>query len=144
MLPFVFTTALALCFRGTSAVPQSPFSIRPCSVLLLTFLALSPNSTTAYSLGPQITKAPTGNCSNDCVYNDSEVYNIRWSQKSITATYIAETVVFVVNKNNNSTRTTTISNTEINFGDIATPTNLNSDGTVTASVVGNDGSTRIV
>ncbi|CAF9920003.1 MAG: hypothetical protein ALECFALPRED_001402 [Alectoria fallacina] len=63
---------------------------------------------------------------------------------AITATYTAETVVYIVNKKNNSTRTTTISNTEIDFGKIATPTNLNSDGTVTASVVDNDGSTRIV
>ena len=144
MFSFVFAAALALCFRGTSAIPQSPFSIPHCSVLLLTFLALSPNSTTAYSLGPQITKAPTGNCSNDCVYTDPELSYIQWSQMSITATYVAETVVFVVNKKNNSTRTTTISNTEIDFGKIATPTNLNSHGTVTASVVDNDGSTRIV
>lgn len=72
------------------------------------------------------------------------LYLITWSQMSITATYTAETVVVVVNKRNNSTRTTTISNTEIDFGKIATPTNLNSDGTVTASVVDDDGSTRIV
>ena len=63
---------------------------------------------------------------------------------SITATFTAETVVLVVNRKTNSTRTTTISNTEIDFGKIATPTNLNSDGTVTASVVDNDGSTRVV
>lgn len=67
-----------------------------------------------------------------------------WSQMSITATYTAETVVLIVNKRNNSTRTTTISNTEIDFAKIPTPTNLNSDGTVTASVVDDDGSTRVV
>ena len=63
---------------------------------------------------------------------------------SITATITAETVVLVVNRKTNSTRTTTISNTEIDFGKIATPTNINSDGTVTASVVDYDGSTRVV
>ena len=72
------------------------------------------------------------------------MYHVYWVQMFITATYTAETVVLVVNKKNNSTRTSTISNPEIDFGKIATPTNLNSDGTVTASVVDNDGSTRIV
>ena len=72
------------------------------------------------------------------------MYHVFWVQMHITATYTAETVVLVVNKKNNSTRTTTISNPEIDFAKIATPTNLNSHGTVTASVVDNDGSTRIV
>ena len=67
-----------------------------------------------------------------------------WSQIPITATYTAETVVFIVNKKTNTTRTTTISNTEVDFSNITTPTNLNSDGTVTASVIDNDGSTRVV
>lgn len=69
---------------------------------------------------------------------------VSWSQMSITATYTAETVIYIVNKRDNSTRTTTISNTEIDFGKIVTPTNTNSDGTVTAAVIDNDGSTRIV
>ena len=63
---------------------------------------------------------------------------------AITATYIAETVIVIVNKKNNTTRTTTISNPEIDFGKIVIPTNINSDSTVTASVVDYDGSTRIV
>ena len=91
-----------------------------------------------------MTKAPTGTCPINCTYPQIDMYYITWVQKSITATYTAETVVLVVNKKNNSTRTTTISNPEIDFAKIATPTNLNSDGTVTASVVDNDGSTRIV
>ena len=71
------------------------------------------------------------------------MYQVFWVQMYITATYTAETVVLVVNKKNNNTRTTTISNPEIDFAKIATPTNLNSDGTVTVSVVDNNGSTRI-
>ncbi len=59
----------------------------------------------------------------------------------ITETHIAETVLLVANKKNNSTRTTTISNTEIDLGK---PTDTNSLGTRTVSVVDNDGSTRIV
>lgn len=63
---------------------------------------------------------------------------------AFTATYTAETVVLIVNKKINSTRTTTISNTEIDVASIAKPTNVNSDGTVTTSVIDNDGSTRFV
>ena len=58
---------------------------------------------------------------------------------TITATYTAETVMVIVNKKNDTTRTTTISNPEVDI-----PTNINSDSTVTASVVDYDGSTRIV
>ena len=62
----------------------------------------------------------------------------------VTETYIAETVLLVVNKKNNSTRTTTISNTEIDSGKIVVPTNVDSLGTTVTSVVDFDGSTRIV
>ena len=62
---------------------------------------------------------------------------------AITETQIAETVVLVVNKKNNSTRTTTISNTEIDSGKIVKP-NVNSLGTKITSLVNYDGSTRIV
>lgn len=115
------------------------------SLKTLTFSASSPNATTAYHPSrPVVTNAPTGNCSNNCSYPQIDLSYISWSQMSITATITAETVVLVVNRKTNSTRTTTISNTEIDFGKIATPTNINSDGTVTASVVDYDGSTRVV
>ena len=114
-----------------------------CPISLTTSLAF-PNSTTTYPLGPAVTQAPTGSCSTNCTYPQYHLHYISWSQQYITATYTVETVVFVVNKKNNSTRTTTISNTEIDFAKIVRPTNTNSDGTVTASVVDNDGSTRIV
>ena len=106
--------------------------------------AFFPNSTSTYPTGPAVTKAPTGTCSTNCTYPRIDMSHVLWVQMHITATYTAETVILVVNKKNNSTRTTTISNPEIDFARIATPTNLNSDGTVTASVVDNDGSTRIV
>ena len=63
---------------------------------------------------------------------------------AVTATYTAETVVLVVNKKTNSTRTSSILNTEIDLAGIVKPTNLNSDGTVIASIVDYDGSTRTV
>ena len=84
------------------------------------------------------------NCSNNCQYDPIQLYRMTWLQLQVTATYTAETVVFVVNKKTNTTRTTTISNTEVDFSNITTPTNLNSDGTVTASVIDSDGSTRVV
>lgn len=49
-----------------------------------------------------------------------------------------------MNRKTNGTSTTTVSNTDVDFDKIVTPTNLNSDGTVTASVIDKDGSTRIV
>ena len=88
-----------------------------------------------------MTNVPTGNCSNNCFCDPFDVQSIRWSQLPITTTY---TVVLVVNKKTNSTQTTTVSNTEIDFGNIVTPTNLNGDGTVTASAVDSDGNTRIL
>ena len=59
----------------------------------------------------------------------------------ITATYTAETLLLIVNNQSNSTRTSTIRNTEIDFANITTPTNTNSDGTVTTSISLDDGVT---
>ncbi|KAM0795238.1 hypothetical protein BDR22DRAFT_871926 [Usnea florida] len=119
---------LALRFHGVLAVPQKNS---------LSSTAISPP-------WPGVTRAPVANCSNNCQYDPIVLTHMTWSQIPITATYIAETVVFVVNKKTNTTRTTTISNTDVDFSNITTPTNLNSDGTVTASVIDNDGSTRVV
>ena len=63
---------------------------------------------------------------------------------AVTATHTVETVVHIVNKKNNSTRTTTIFNTEIDGRKIPTPTSINGDKTVTTSVVDYKGSTRIM
>lgn len=60
---------------------------------------------------------------------------------SITATITAETVLLVVNRKKNSTRTTTIKNTEIDFDKIVKPSTINSAGTVTTVVDILDGST---
>ena len=59
----------------------------------------------------------------------------------ITATYTAETILLVVNNRTNSTRTSTIKNTEIDFANITIPTNTNSGGTVTTSISLDDGNT---
>ena len=62
----------------------------------------------------------------------------------MTATYTLETVIHIVNQKNNSTRTETMTNHEIDLKKLPTPTNLNSDRTVTTSVIDYDGSTRIM
>lgn len=122
---------------------RSAYSSRSILRLIIS-LAFFSNSTSASLNRPTVTKAPTGTCSTNCTYPRIDMYHVFWVQMYITATYTAETVVLVANKKNNSTRTTTISNPEIDFAKIVTPTNLNSDGTVTVSVIDNDGSTRIV
>ncbi|KAK0517451.1 hypothetical protein JMJ35_000606 [Cladonia borealis] len=58
---------------------------------------------------------------------------------SITATYTAETKLLIINNQTNSTRTSTIKNTELNLANISTPTNTNSAGTVTTSISLYDG-----
>lgn len=128
MKALFLAATLALRFHGVSAVPQK----------------YSLNSTAISPPWPGVTRAPVANCSNHCTYDPIVLWQMTWSQLDITATYTAETVVVIVNKKTNTTRTTTISNTEVDFSNITTPTNLNSDGTVTASVIDNDGSTRVV
>ena len=120
---------------------RSAYSSYP--ILTLTSSAFSSNFNPAYA-GPAVTKAPLANCSSHCSYYAPRVTVLSWHQLPISATYIAETVIVIVNRKNNNTRTTTVSNTEIDFDKIVTPTNLNSDGTVTASVIDKDGSTRTV
>ena len=82
-------------------------------------------------------------CSPNCNRYQTNLNYIYWSQMSITATYTAETLLLIVNNQTNSTRTSTIKNTEINFANISTPTNTNSAGTVTTSVSLSDGNTII-
>ena len=83
-------------------------------------------------------------CSQNCIRSVQSLYTLIWQQMSLTATYTAETVLLVVNNQTNSTRTSTIKNTEINFADIITPTNTNSAGTVTTTIINGPGDTRTV
>ena len=105
--------------------------------LVLTLMSLSAN------FGNSTTVAPSGvvvtGCPNDCNRHASGLNHVSWSQMSITATYTAETLLYIVNNRTNSTRTSTIKNTEINFANISTPTSTNSAGTVTASFSLTDG-----
>ena len=73
--------------------------------------------------------------------------SITWSKKFITTTITAETLLFVVNRRTNSTKTTTVYNTEVDLTNYTALTNTNSAGTQTTSVVvtnGNSVQTHIV
>ena len=78
-------------------------------------------------------------CTPDCHRYATYLNYISWSQMSITATYTAETKLLIINNQTNSTRTSTIINTELNLANISTPTNTNSAGTVTTSISLYDG-----
>lgn len=61
--------------------------------------------------------AGTAGCPSNCTRNNGPLGSITWTAKTITATITAETLVYVVNKKNNSTRTETITNTEVDLKD---------------------------
>lgn len=65
--------------------------------------------------------------------------SITWSKKFITTTITAETLLFVVNRRTNSTKTTTVYNTEVDLTNYTALTNTNSAGTQTTSVVVTNG-----
>ena len=140
MLPLLFASALfsravlasAFPSLSTAELPMLRFS-KPLHMLIL-LSAHFGNSTTVAPSGAVIS-----GCPNACSRQQSSLGYVSWSQMSITATYTAETLLYIVNNRTNSTRTSTIKNTEINFANISTPTATNSAGTVTASISLQDG-----
>lgn len=61
--------------------------------------------------------AGTTDCPISCYREVGPLGSVTWTGKTITATVTAETLVYVVNKKNNSTRTETITNTEVDLLD---------------------------
>ena len=61
--------------------------------------------------------AGTTGCPSNCTRNVGPLGSLTWTARTITATITAETLVYVVNKKNNSTRTETITNTEVELKD---------------------------
>lgn len=82
-----------------------PFSVAT-SVPYPTTLANSTRTTFPSAAG-------TTGCPSNCTLNNGPLGSITWTARTITATITAETIVYVVNKRNNSTRTETITNTEV-------------------------------
>ena len=61
--------------------------------------------------------AGTTGCPTNCTRNVGPLGSLTWTARTITATITAETLVYVVNKKNNSTRTKTITNTGVELKD---------------------------
>lgn len=61
--------------------------------------------------------AGTTGCPTNCTREIGPLGSVTWTGRTITATVTAETLVYVVNKKNNSTRTETITNTEVDLLD---------------------------
>ena len=61
--------------------------------------------------------AETTGCPTHCSREVGPLGSVTWTSKTISATVTAETLVYVVNKKNNNTRTETITNTEVNLKD---------------------------
>lgn len=87
------------------------------------------------SLGAHPGGAATTGCPVSCRRKDEVISTLYWSQLSITATITAETIMVVVNSRSNSTRTTTLTNPEVDLKDYTPGTDLNNAGTRTTSVV---------
>ena len=70
-----------------------------------------------------------------------------WHTQHIAATVTAATVIYVVDQNQQTISTKTVTNTELNLANITTPTDVNSAGTrttkITASSLDGVGSTVV-
>lgn len=134
----MFTVILALPSGIASVVPQpSKLFETPILrvILMLTRTAPFANSTGAASFDASRT---TG-CPAQCTRDVEVISTLYWSQKSVTATITAETLMFVVNRMYNTTKTTTITNTEVDLSDYTAVSDTNSAGTRTTSFVTTSG-----
>lgn len=131
-----------------SLSPTKYVSDASLNVVALTMSAKFPNSTVTRPPGTAGTAGTAASgCGGQCWRDYQPIDYIQWIQMPITATVTAETLLFIVNNRTNSTRTSTIYNTDLNLADYTSPTTTNSAGTVTTSVVlrvGSTNSTRIV
>ena len=59
--------------------------------------------------------AGTTGCPTNCSRGVGPLGSVTWTSKTVTETITAETLVYVLNKKNNSTRTETITNTEVDL-----------------------------
>jgi len=107
--------------QGLSKVRWHSFGT---DVRQLNNLAASANITS----GPQ----PLGTCVPNCTVWGIKEPVLYWTQRQIVTTIVAATVVFVVNDMTNSTRTTTVFNT--NLHGYTLPTDVNADGTRTIAI----------
>lgn len=76
---------------------------------------------------------PAPTCKTNCTVGAEQYRYIYWQRNAVNTTITAATVVLVVNKKTNATRTTTIYNTDL--GGYTTPTDINSAGTKVTTYV---------
>ena len=82
---------------------------------------------------PGIKPYPTNNatCSPSCVRNNGYLNYQYWGEIPVSTTITVETVVTIINRQKDTTRTTTISNSEVDLSNVTMPTDVNSAGTRT-------------
>ena len=97
-IPFCIATAIPYPSRSRTAIS--------CHRHGLITIATFANSTDA---------AGTTDCPTKCSREVGPLGSVTWTSKFVSATITAETLVYVVNKKNNSTRTETITNTEVDL-----------------------------
>ena len=142
MFSLTFAAALTL-FHGPLAGPQSAFSILLMSYINTDILSIFIQSQ-LYIYGTS--------CNENTISKVFQQMFLFCSSnrcpKLVSDSYFCD--LYSRNRNShcekkyNNTCATAISDTKINFNKITTPTKLNSDSRVTASVFNNDGNTRIV
>ena len=104
------------------------------------------SSHVASSLSAASAPTSTGFCAAGCTrLQDMQEY--LWHTQQIAATITAATVIYVVDQNQQTISTKTVTNTELNLANITTPTDVNSAGTrttvITASSLDGVGSTVV-
>ena len=104
-IPFSLATTIAYPSRS-----QTADSYQKHGLINIATFANSTRITFPNAAG--ITGCPT-NCSREV----GPLGSVTWTSKYVTATITAETLVYVFNKKTNSTRTETITNTEVDLKD---------------------------
>ncbi|KAL2057680.1 hypothetical protein ABVK25_002064 [Lepraria finkii] len=116
-------------FYGISALA---FVLPPC---LASAVLPQPTAYAKITTPTSVRASKTTDCLVQCTRDLKALSTVSWQQKFITTTITAETLLFIVNKRTNSTRTSTVTNTEVDLRSYTPLTNTNSAGTRTTSFV---------
>lgn len=121
---------------GTPILPYSTnsFGARITAPIQTSLAAVRPLSTG--------TNAITG-CPANCSRNFLASAFVDWQPVAITATFTAQTVILIVNRVSNTTRTMTVTNTEVDLRNSTVVSNTNSAGTQTTTISVRDGDTVV-
>ena len=109
----VYSLIITLPFSIATAIPypsRSPTAISYHRHGLITIATFANSTRIAFP-----DAAGTTDCPTHCSREVGPLGSVTWTSKFVSATITAETLVYVVNKKNNSTRTETITNTEVDL-----------------------------